>query len=622
MKIVKSLFSIVGLVGLVASFASCSPDWGSTDPEAGNQTYATRQAVASYNFEYAGKKQFSDLNMTHNLAEVVKDDSLGSNVLHLNDSGCVRIVNPFTTVKLQNGAAVAFWVKLDSTDTTRPLFSFGSEDENAPRFTFGVNGQLTYSKPGQLESLNLDENNPKAFKTGILSAGKWHFVALQVAKSGYQLYVDGNKSLSGHESDATAATNFKYETLLKFINTAPYLYIGTEKIGDVHAGAYFDDVALIGNQMDAKDWNKSASGSGGGSEAFKYVLGDPVLEVGTSDCSAEWWKHFSNYYRMPSGSAMRFRFVNHTSGANNWNNWNLCLSTDADRGGDSYKEYFVIRSDKYGWGESYNGDNFNNEGYPTDDAGWAEFRKEMEGATVDVTIARSGSTVNVTAVATGKSGKVYTERFSAKCGDGSQVVRAFFIVDGSYLVFDKTACVVESAVTLKTTTIGAADNSSEWWKEFSDYFQIPAGKALHLGFTNHTSGNNNWNNWNLCVSTKADRGTADYKEYFVIRSDKYGWGESYKGDNFSTEGYPTDDSGWAEYRKDMEGAKVGMTISRVGAEVTVKAVATCTNGKVYVESFHATCGDGKQEVNAFLIVDGSHLEMDTQQCYVMAPLYN
>ena len=72
----------------------------------------------------------------------------------------------------------------------------------------------------------------------------------------------------------------------------------------------------------------------------------------------------------------------------------------------------------------------------------------------------------------------------------------------------------------------------------------------------------------------------------------------------------------------MEGAKVGMTISRVGAEVTVKAVATCTNGKVYVESFHATCGDGKQEVNAFLIVDGSHLEMDSQQCYVMAPLYN
>lgn len=620
MKILKSLFIFVGGIGFILNLASCA-DWGKTDPDAGNQIYASRQDVANYNFEYSAKKpQFSDLNIINNFAEVIKDDSLGSNVLRLDTAGCARIANLFASVKLQNGAAITFWVKVDSTDLKRPLISFGSEDMNEARFTFGVNGQLSYSKPGQLKSLDLDENNPSVYETGIISVGKWHFVALQLSLHGYQLYVDGKKSLSGSESTATAATNFKYETLINFINNAPYIYIGTEKIGDKHNGVCYDDIALIGNQMDTKDWNKSANGNSG-NKAFEYVVGNPITEVGTDDCKTAWWTSFSNYYRIPSNGIMHLRFVNHTSGAGNWNNWNLALTTDDDRGGGNYSEYFVIRSDKYGWGGSYVGDNFDNDGYPANDTEWAEFRKNMEGAVVDATISRLGSTINVKAVATCKNGKVYTEKFHATCGDGNQVVRAFFIVDNSYLVFDTSGCSVQTPVVFKSTTIGAEDNTSAWWTQFSDYFKISAGNTLHLGFTNHTSGAGSWNNWNLALTTDDERGGSNYSEYFVIRSDKYGWGGSYVGDNFENNGYPTNDTEWADFKKNMEGAKVDMTINRSGSTVNVNAVATCLSGKLYTEKFHAICGDGTQSLRAFLIVDSSHLVMDESQCYTESPLY-
>jgi hypothetical protein len=618
MKIYKSLLSFFGLSFLVFSFTACEVDWGETQAEAGNQQIASRQVVGAYDFEYSDDKpEFSEFNLTNPIAEVVKDDSLSSNVLHLDDAGAVRIANPFAKVRLQNGAAVTFWVKVDSDEPERPLFSFGAEETDSACFYFTSNGQLSYSKLGQDASLNLNENDPSKEKTGVITTGVWHYVALQISTTGYQLYVDGDTVLTGQQESADGG--FQYQTLVNFINHAPYLYIGTNRIGDKHGSISFDNFTLIRNQMIEKDWSKQEIGNS--DSDFSYIDGEPILEVGAADNSSAWWTEFSNYYRMPSESTMHFRFVNHTSGAGNWNNWNLCLATDDERGGGDYTEYFVIRSDAFGWGESYREENFNNDGYPTNDDEWAEFRSNMEGATVDLTIQRVGAQVNVIAVATGSAGKVYTERFHATCGDGKQVVRAFFIVDGSRMVFDEAGCYVSSAVAVDKTTVGASDNSSAWWSEFSDYFRIPTDQTLLLNFVNHTSGAGNWNNWNLCLATDDERGGGDYAEYFVIRSDAFGWGESYKEENFNNDGYPTNDDEWAEFRNNMEGATVDLTIQRVGAQVNVTAVATGNTGKVYTERFHATCGDGKQVVRAFLIVDGSHLDINADKCHIAKPLY-
>ncbi len=625
MKVKKSLLKFACAIMVALSFTACGDDWGRQDDPAGGQIYASKTTVATYDFEYSDEKpEYSDMVSHDESCKIVEDDYLASDVLQLTSKGGGKFANPFNDVKLQNGAAITFVVKIDAdvaedgtvgdVDLTRPLISFGTDakDANAAHFYFTANGQMVYEKAGQLESLNLNDNDPASVKTGILTPNEWHFVALQVSDDGYQFYVDGKKSVSGSAS-STLATSFQYKSLVEAINTLPYLYIGGDSslpAADSTNVVSIDNVTLIRNMMEEKDWNKKAEPGNVDTNIY--------LPVGTEDCSAAWWSQFSDYFKIQQNETMHLEFYNYTSGQNNWNNWCLCLSTDADRDAAGYSEYFVIRADRYGWGSSYVESNFNNEGYPTSDVGWTQFRKDMNGAKVVMDIEREGYLVTVTAVATCENGTVYTEKFTAVCGDGTQTVRAFLIVDSSYLKLISNNCKLKKTFNLSVPNVGTADCTAPWWTQFSDYFQIPAGYDLHLNFINHTSGAGNWNNWNLCVSTDADRDGAGYSEYFVIRSDLYGWGSAYNEANFSNIGY----GDWDQFRKDMEGADVSMDILRNSeGEVYVTATATATNNTVYTEMFHATCGDPTSTIRAFLIVDGSYLQLNPSECYVYKDIY-
>lgn len=633
MKIRKSLLSFACAMLLALGFTACT-DWGEQDGAAGNQVYPERQVLTTYDFEYSeDKPELSDMLIHNDVCEVVKDDYLGSNVLHLTGMGGAKIANPFNNVKLQNGAAITFYVKVDCAegeemDLTRPLFSFGSEEKDvegndaSARFYFTPNGQLVYSRPGQLESLNLNENDPASYKTGILTPNEWHFVALQLGQKGYQLYVDGKKSLSGYQPEGVSATTFSYQTLLDSIQSLPYLYLGTTsaEFGAKEQGSIsLDNVTLIRNQMNEKDWNKVPTGNGGGNETFKlvdYVNGEsPTTEIGTSDCSADWWTNFSDYYRVPAGATLHLKFENHTSGAGNWNNWNICVATDDARNVGNYAEHFVMRSDLFGWGgdaSTYNAANISNEGY----GDWDQFRADMEGAQVDITLERKGDEIYMTAVATAKNGTVYKEMYHQTIGQ--DVIRVFLIADHSYLKLDASGCTVSEPAKVETTEIGTSDCSADWWTSFSDYFQIPAGKTLNLAFENHTSGAGNWNNWNLCVATDDDRNVGNYAEHFVMRSDLFGWGgaaSTYNAANITNEGY----GDWDQFRADMEGAKVNIQLQRIGDEIYMTAVATAKNGTVYKEMYHQTIGTDM--VRAFLIADHSYLKLDANNCYLASPVY-
>lgn len=173
-------------------------------------------------------------------------------------------------------------------------------------------------------------------------------------------------------------------------------------------------------------------------------------------------------------------------------------------------------------------------------------------------------------------------------------------------------------LTIATAIVGAEDNSAGWWTAFSDYFTIPANKLLHLEFINHTSGTNNWNNWNLAVANMADRSATDYKEYFLLRSDAYGWGgkmadEGYPFDiKMITQNYPdTDGDGdiWNDFRKTMEGARVSIDVDHsVTGNVYVTATVVGTNGTTLVETYQQPVS-ATDDIVAFLVCDGSHFEM-------------
>lgn len=596
MKIRKSLLSFACAMLLALGFTACT-DWGEQDGAAGNQVYPERQVLTTYDFEYSeDKPELSDMLIHNDVCEVVKDDYLGSNVLHLTGMGGAKIANPFNNVKLQNGAAITFYVKVDCAEgeemnLTRPLFSFGSEEKDvegndaSARFYFTPNGQLVYSRPGQLESLNLNENDPASYKTGILSPNEWHFVALQLGQKGYQLYVDGKKSLSGYQPEGVSATTFSYQTLLDSIQSLPYLYLGTTsaEFGVKEQGSIsLDNVTLIRNQMNEKDWNKVPTGNGGSTEDEAVYV-----PVGPEDCSAAFWSEWSDYFVIPANQTFHTKFINHTSGADNWHNWNLVVATDADRGAAGYSEYFVLRSDLYGWGNAdYNADNITNEGY----GDWEQFKKNMEGATVDMTVERRGAEVYVTAVATCKDGTVYKEMYHQPCAaDGN--IRAFLACDHSYFQLNAAETFVGEEYASGSALVGPADCSAAWWTAFSKYYPLNSSISddcpFVIQFVNNNSGSGkNWNNW-LVVCSTADRGGDGYFENFVIRSDAFAWFGAGGDSNANTANLDfkiTQTFNWDSYVSDMHGAMCYLKFTRSGNSLTMDAKQRKENGE-YMPDF-------------------------------------
>lgn len=155
---------------------------------------------------------------------------------------------------------------------------------------------------------------------------------------------------------------------------------------------------------------------------------DEGTTVGTLNCA--FGTHFSSYNTLARNSAVIYEFTNDSKGEANWQNWNLCITSDADRG--SSTEYLWLRSDIWGWGTKYDANNWKTTNYPTNDDQWTTFRENMKGAKVTVTISRQeDNSVKVTAVAT-KGNTSYTEEYTTEATAISDSnVRTFLTTDHS-----------------------------------------------------------------------------------------------------------------------------------------------------------------------------------------------
>lgn len=167
-----------------------------------------------------------------------------------------------------------------------------------------------------------------------------------------------------------------------------------------------------------------------------------------------------------------------------------------------------------------------------------------------------------------------------------------------------------------TTTVGATDNTTGWWTEFSAPYTIEPNKTLTLEFQNYGSKENFWNNWAVILTQDVDWGTAD-SEFFVLRADNYGWhyGQNTIDDNTWYTSL-TSNYNWDTFKTDMDGSTVVMTIKREGATVTVHADITTTANVKYFEEFVMDCGDGTQNVRAYLTVDNAHIVIDNDKTQI------
>ena len=348
--------------------------------------------------------------------------------------------------------------------------------------------------------------------------------------------------------------------------------------------------------------------------------------VGAEDNTTNAWGAFSEYYTIKPNKTLKLKFTNYTGKAENWHNWLLALTTDADRwdGENGYFEYGVLRADNWAYqpgeyvdekGNKYD-KNTGAETAPADGKNgithnwfnalrsnfdWATFRDDMDGSTVEMTIERMNAYVQVYAKITATNSKEYFEQFIIRCGDGTQDMRAFLTVEKSHLVIDNDATTTDDTI-IPEGLVGEIYNSTKGWQDFSPYYNIGKNQTLSLEFENYSNKEQNWHNWLLGVTSNNDRWDwkNGYAEYFLLRADN--WEVTTNSNTGITSNY-----NWDTFKDDMDGSTVQMTVKRTGASVKVRADITTAGGSSYFEEYTEECGDGEQDIRAWLMAEGGHM---------------
>lgn len=153
------------------------------------------------------------------------------------------------------------------------------------------------------------------------------------------------------------------------------------------------------------------------------------------------------------------------------------------------------------------------------------------------------------------------------------------------------------------SVVGATDNSSAFWTEFSDDIKVPAGKTLEYGFTNYTDAALNYHNF--CVILR----NASLTEYVVVRADNYGW--TY--DNSGPYGYKdcTPSGGqtdWAAWLAAMNGAKCKVYITNNNnGRADIQITMLGNDGVTYTQSYWGISGIDVNDLQSALTVENAHI---------------
>ena len=168
-------------------------------------------------------------------------------------------------------------------------------------------------------------------------------------------------------------------------------------------------------------------------------------------------------------------------------------------------------------------------------------------------------------------------------------------------------------VTDADNIIGAVDYSSTFNTVFGEEMSIPHGKTMKISFTNHGSGENIWNGFNLMLSENDT-------EFTALTS---AWGNTYDTTDTTVGTWPTryqvsydggSSYGWIDWENqtmatDLKDAVVEMTISNDNGTITVNSITT-HGTNVYASGWTISGKTGK--ITAKLSVDCAWLEVLSQ----------
>ena len=304
----------------------------------------------------------------------------------------------------------------------------------------------------------------------------------------------------------------------------------------------------------------------------KFQVVDKIYtSLGATDNSTPWWGAHSENIKVGPKETFVSTFTNYSNGANNWNNFVVVLCK-ADN-----TEYAVLRADNYGWGDGYAACT------PVGTQGdWATWLAAMDGAKVTTYVTNNGDgTADVKAVMEGTNGETYTQEYNGINTVDPNDFYFRFTVDNCHLEFDDV--------------VGEEDNTTAWWAAHSTDWTVPAGKTYSVRFKHFTNGAANWNTVDV-VLTRLDN-----SEYAVLRSDNYGWGDSYAA--CTPSGGQTD---WAAWLAAIDDAYVTVSVTNNGSTADVKMVFEGNDGETYHQSYIGLPIEGSNFRFRFTI-EGGHI---------------
>jgi len=162
--------------------------------------------------------------------------------------------------------------------------------------------------------------------------------------------------------------------------------------------------------------------------------------VGAEDNSTVFWGAFSDCFSIPSNKLLHLEFVNYSSGANNYNNWDLDIANvvgHSTTDNSAYAEYFILRSDNFGWGNSDFNANLISIKENNGTINWNDFITTMNGAYVTMEIDHSATgNVFVTATSVGTNGITMVETYQQPVSATNDIV-ASLVCDGSHYSIKK-----------------------------------------------------------------------------------------------------------------------------------------------------------------------------------------
>lgn len=586
------------LVVLFAVFYLCScQDWGEMDPLAGNQQKSTLKELESYTFDDLGTDVSIGVYQGGKAPKVTVDKQLGV-VLEL-DGGYVSYSNPLQFYTLQEAASLTGWIKLNESDEDTPIFCF-SDESGDKKLIFTANSDLFYNE----EKLNTNSL--------LLTAGEWHWFSVAVKPDSYAIYIDG-VAVDGTVADdeepiATASRSVVSGEVMNFMTAASKLYFGYGS-KEKPVKMWIDEVSVYKNLITEAEIEKPELPEISESEGEENEDENSKIIVGNEDCSTGFLGAYSPIMTSQGDCIFHYKFINHTSGVNNWNNWCLVVSNGKLIGEDGYQEYAFVRADNWGW---LNGDGNNTieaSGYPLSNTydvsnNWTVFREEMEGAVVDLTVKRQGPRLTMHADIITKSELNWTYDWTYDGIAGGEL-GVFLTVDGSYLEIDSQETYVGNIYSQGSYVVGNQDNSTGWWGAHSSKMLMEGDGKIVYQFYNHTSKVEVWNNYVGVVTIgthPTESGYSGSDELLILRADPYGWGAIYDESAITiVDGMDIEKA---------DGALVTVSFTKKGTDIVYSASLNL-NGEIMIPYTYTASNFPKdqQQWATFLTVDNCWLDI-------------